>query len=260
MAVIRARRTPGPRPRLFDSMHVWPLLGVDEVGTGCAAGPIAAAGVVLPRDEAVLDALSSARLNDSKQMTETGRARARDIILAHATFHAVEFIHPRELEELGQSRALDKMFNAIMGAFRTRFGVGGSIVLDGERRPLEFKHIAVHQGDSKSFTVAAASVLAKVARDELMCELAKTYPGYDLASNKGYLTPKHFEGLEKLGASDIHRRNVKPVQAAMESYIRSGRSPSEEGGSSPPAMPEVVAASTRPSMRFDKPRVPPRND
>lgn len=202
------------RPRLFDSMHRWPLLGIDEVGTGCIAGPIAAAGVVLPQDEGVLDALEAAGLKDSKQMTPIRREQARDIIVRHAAFCTVDFIHPRELEELGQGRALDKMFNNIMGAFRLHFGEDrGAIVLDGNyRKTLDYFHVAVHQGDQKSLSIAAASVVAKVARDAFMVEYASDFPGYGFEDHKGYLTRTHQEALEKLGVAEIHRRNVKPVK------------------------------------------------
>ena len=203
------------RPRLFDSMHVWPLVGIDEVGTGCVAGPIAAAGVVLPKDEAVLDALELAGLKDSKQMTAMARERVSEIITEHATFCVVEYIHPRELEQLGQGPALDKMFNAIMAAFRLRFKRGGSIVLDGNyRKNLDYFHVAVHQGDQKSLAIAAASVVAKVARDKFMEEYEDA-SGYGFAKHKGYLTKDHQDALEKLGVSDMHRRNVRPIQVLL---------------------------------------------
>ncbi len=213
----RRRRIPGIRPRTFDSMHKWPLLGIDEVGTGCIAGPIAAAGVVLPQDEAVLDALEKAGLKDSKEMTPGSRDRTYELIKDLATFAQVEFIHPRELERLGQGPALDKMFDRLMGSFRFCFGAEGAIVLDGNFRPrLSFFHIAVHQGDQKSLSIAAASVVAKVERDRMMVELSQDFPGYGLAENKGYLTQRHREGLEKLGVAEIHRRNTKPVKAFID--------------------------------------------
>jgi ribonuclease HII len=197
-------------------MHRWPLVGIDEVGTGCIAGPIAAAGVVLPKDDAVLDALEKAGLKDSKQMTPLSRERVRDLVVDLAPFHVVEFIHPRELEQLGQGPALDKMFNSIMQKFRVHFGEGGSIVLDGNfRKKLDYFHVAVHQGDQKSMSIAAASVVAKVERDRLMEEYAPDFPGYGFEKHKGYLTRDHREALEKLGVAEIHRRNVKPIQKLL---------------------------------------------
>ena len=204
-------------PRLFDSMHKWPLLGIDEVGTGAIAGPVAAGAVVLPQDNAVLDLLESAGLKDSKQMTPGARDRVHDIIIKHSVFHAVEFIHPRELEQIGQGPALDKMFNALMAQFRLEWTEGGSIVLDGNKRKnIKFFHIAVHQGDQKSMSVAAASVIAKVTRDRMMEEYEDDFPGYGLATHHGYLTRTHKEALEKLGVAEIHRRNTKPIRKLMD--------------------------------------------
>ena len=212
----RRKRVPGIRPRTFDAMHKWPLLGLDEVGTGCIAGPIAAAGVVLPQDEGVLEALEFAGLKDSKEMTPLSRERAYDLIKKHAVFEKVEFLHPRDLEQMGLGPSLDYLFNKIMASFRHTFGANGSIVLDGNfRKNLSFFHIAVHQGDQKSFSIAAASVIAKVERDNMMVALAEDFPGYALDDNKGYLTRSHREGLEKLGVSEIHRRNTKPVKALI---------------------------------------------
>ena len=216
----RRRRIPGIRPRVFDSMHTWPLLGLDEVGTGGVAGPIAASGVVLPQDEGVLDALSSLGLKDSKEMTSVMRSRAYEVIRKHAVFCHTEFIHPRELEAFGQGPSLDKMFDCIMGKFRLQMGTGGSIVLDGNfRKNLSFFHVAVHQGDQKSFSIAAASVVAKVERDAVMVDLAQDFPGYGLEKNKGYLTRDHKEGLEKLGVAEVHRRNTKPIKAFIASPL-----------------------------------------
>lgn len=203
-------------PRLFDSMHKWPLLGIDEVGTGSVAGPIAAGGVVLPQDSGVLDALELAGLKDSKQMTPYTRERSYELLKLHAEFCVVEFIHPRELEVLGQGPALDKMFGRLMAKFRCKFGEGGSIVIDGTKRSrLDYFHIAVHQGDQKSLSIAAASVVAKVERDRFMEELEDTFPGYGFGKHKGYMTRDHKEALEKLGVCESHRRNVKPIQALL---------------------------------------------
>jgi ribonuclease HII len=170
----------------------------------------------LPKDEAILDALEKAGLKDSKQMTPLSRERVRDLVVDLASFCVVEFIHPRELEELGQGPALDKMFNSIMQKFRARFGEGGSIALDGNyRKGLDYFHVSIHQGDQKSFSIAAASVVAKVDRDRLMEEYAPDFPGYGFEKHKGYLTRDHREALEKLGVAEIHRRNVKPIQVLL---------------------------------------------
>jgi ribonuclease HII len=204
------------RPRVFDSMHTWPMLGMDEVGTGCAAGPIAAAGVVLPKDQAFLDVLEEQGLKDSKQMTPLARERVSELILQHASFSVVEFIHPRELEKLGQGRALDALFDRICAKFRNKYGSGGSIVLDGNKRTrLDYFHVAVPQGDQRSLTIAAASVIAKVGRDAFMVEYAEYFPGYGFEAHKGYLTRDHKDALEKLGVCEMHRCNVKPVKERL---------------------------------------------
>tara|TARA_R110002126_G_scaffold52672_16_gene143003 strand:+ start:979 stop:1644 length:666 start_codon:yes stop_codon:yes gene_type:complete len=209
-------------------MHQWPLLGIDEVGTGCAAGPIAAGGVVLPKDAVVLDALQAAGLKDSKQMTPASRRRVSEVIVKHAEFCEIRYIHPRELEELGQGRALDKMFNSIMGEFRRRYKAEGAIILDGNKRSdLDYFHIAVHQGDQRSLSIAAASVVAKVARDKFMEEYALDFPGYGFENHKGYLTAEHKDALVKLGVAEIHRRNVRPIQVLLKRAEQSLEAASE---------------------------------
>ena len=214
----------GCRPRVFDSMHAWPLLGLDEVGTGSIAGPIAVAGIVMPAPPSGLpELLAELGLKDSKMMSAASRERVFDLIEDQTAFRSVKFSHPREIEEIGQGRALDRLFNEVISEFRYVLGHretegrSGSILIDGSfRKRLDYFHVGVPQGDQKSLTIAAASVYAKVLRDRMMCELAKDFPGYGLENNMGYLTKRHRSGLEKLGVAEIHRKNTKPVQALID--------------------------------------------
>jgi len=220
MKLRRARRkkrnAKDVRPREFDLMHSFPMLGMDEVGTGSAAGPIAAGGVVLSKSSEVLDLLESLSLRDSKKMSTHGREEASRIIRETSPFCEVIYVEPRMLERLGQGPALNWMFNRLIERFRRMYGSTGSVVLDGDRRALDYFHVAVRQGDQKSFTISAASVVAKVARDNLMIEYARDFPGYALEDNKGYLTAAHRKGLSRHGVAEIHRRNVRPIQKALE--------------------------------------------
>lgn len=209
------RRTPGLDPRSFDRFYSDPLLGIDEVGMGALAGPICVAGVVLPRDPHVRDLLSDAGLRDSKEMTAKTRERVSKVIHDHAVWSRVSFAWCWEVEEQGHHGALVRLVQDTMTYYIRHFGTSGDILLDGNPwEEISYQYTAVRKGDQKSQTIAAASVIAKVARDNLMIQLSEEYPGYDFHNNVGYGTRAHLKGLRRLGPCEIHRQNVKPVQAA----------------------------------------------
>lgn len=173
------------------------LAGVDEAGRGPLAGPVCAAAVILPRE------LQIDGLNDSKKLSEKKREALFDIIRENALAYSVAFASHREIDELNILNATYLAMNrAVAGLSLTP----DMTVIDGNRaKGIEFPNITLVGGDGKSANVAAASVLAKVTRDRLMCELAEKYPGYGFEKHKGYPTRAHYEALGRLGPSEIHR-------------------------------------------------------
>lgn len=172
--------------------------GCDEAGRGCLAGPVVAAAVILPFG------FNCPQLNDSKQLTEKERDQLRPIIEKEALAWAVAEVSNTEIDEinilnasiLAMHRAIDKL------SIRPEF-----IIVDGNRfKPYaDIQHQTIVKGDSKYLSIAAASVLAKTYRDELMLQLHAEYPGYDWDKNKAYPTAKHRTAIRKLGTTPFHR-------------------------------------------------------
>ena len=173
------------------------LCGVDEAGRGPLAGPVCAAAVILPRG-LVIDGL-----NDSKKLAERRREQLYDEIKEKALHWAVAFAGVEEIETLNILGATYLAMNrAIAG-----LGVVPELALiDGNRaKGVEYNTRCVVGGDGKCADIAAASVIAKVTRDRLMCELDAQYPGYGFAKHKGYGTAAHYAALRELGPCPAHR-------------------------------------------------------
>ena len=173
------------------------LCGVDEAGRGPLAGPVCAAAVMLPRG-LVIDGL-----NDSKKLTERRREQLYDDIKEKALHWAVAFAGVEEIETLNILGATYLAMNrAIAG-----LGVVPELALiDGNRaKGVEYNTRCVVGGDGKCADIAAASIMAKVTRDRLMCELDVQYPGYGFARHKGYGTAAHYAALRELGPCPAHR-------------------------------------------------------
>ena len=172
--------------------------GCDEAGRGCLAGPVVAAAVILP------SGFQCSLLNDSKQLTEKEREKLRPIIEKEALAWAVAEVENTEIDDinilnasiLAMHRAIDKL------SIRPEF-----IIVDGNKfKPYaDIHHQTIVKGDSKYLSIAAASVLAKTHRDELMQQLHAEFPVYDWAKNKAYPTPKHRTAIRKYGTTDYHR-------------------------------------------------------
>lgn len=183
------------------------VAGIDEAGRGPLAGPVVAAAVILPTE------CTSMVINDSKKMTAKQRDRLYDQILECAVAAKIESVGVVLVDRLNIYRAtLLAMKQAVEGlAVRPDFiyidGPAG-IEVDIPQRPLV-------DGDALCFSVAAASVLAKVSRDRQMVEFDELYPGYGFSKHKGYGTRDHLEALRQLGPSPIHRRSFAPVKELM---------------------------------------------
>ncbi len=177
------------------------ILGLDEAGRGPIAGPLAIGAVLFP--PASMPNLVN--LNDSKQLTPEIREELAGKIKQVARAWAVEFIEPAVIDRYGMSHALRTGFSKAIASIDAQGPRPDVILLDGNPLKLDAREVNVVKGDSQCASIAAASILAKVARDELMIAADAEYPGYGFAENKGYATPKHIEALKKKGMCPIHR-------------------------------------------------------
>ncbi len=183
--------------REFYAQGYTAVAGVDEAGRGPLAGPVCAAAVILPRE------LLIEGLNDSKKLTEKKREALFDIIRQKAVAYSVAFASHEEIDELNILNATYLAMNRAIAGLSARPDM---TIIDGNRAGgIEYPNVTLVGGDGKSANVAAASILAKVTRDRLMCEMAEKYPGYGFEKHKGYGTREHYEALRRLGPSEIHR-------------------------------------------------------
>lgn len=179
------------------------VAGIDEAGRGALAGPVYAAAVVLPPGVDVLNQLKGVR--DSKQMTPGEREIAREKIINHALSWAVGYASAEEIDQVGIVPATR------LAAWRAVGSLSPPpvhLLLDYLFLPdVPLPQTALVKGDCRSLSIAAASVLAKTARDAVMCELDRTYPGYGFAAHKGYGTLAHRAALQRHGLCLVHRRS-----------------------------------------------------
>jgi ribonuclease HII len=187
------------------------IAGVDEVGRGPLFGPVVAAAVILPHD-ADLEGL-----NDSKKLCEADRehfdTRVREIALAWA----VAEVDVRTIDRINILQASRLAMKIAVESLSRAGWEPDHLLIDGNQKiDAVCRQTTIVQGDARSFSIAAASVIAKVHRDRLLCELDEQYPGYGLAHNKGYSTPEHKEALLRLGITEMHRRSFAPVAELFE--------------------------------------------
>ena len=175
------------------------ICGVDEVGRGPLAGPIVTAAVILP------EGMIIPYLNDSKQVNEKRREELFDIINEVAVSVAIGIRSEKEIDE-GGIAVMDS--DAMRDAVLSLEPHADMVLVDAFRIPdLDIPQIPIIKGDTKSVSIAAASIVAKVTRDRMMDEYAKLYPEYGFDSNKGYGSAKHIEAIKTIGPCEIHRRS-----------------------------------------------------
>lgn len=174
------------------------ICGVDEVGCGPLAGPVVAAAVILPKDCDIL------YLNDSKKLTENKREEIFDEIMEKAISVGIGFASPERIDEINIRQA---DFEAMRTALSKLNVEPDFIMVDGYPiGGIDKKQISIVKGDSKSASIAAASIIAKVTRDRLMSDYEQVFPGYGFASNKGYGSAEHIKAIKELGPTPIHRK------------------------------------------------------
>lgn len=197
------------------------VAGVDEAGCGPLAGPVVAAAVVFPAswlDGGLYTKLRG--LNDSKQLTEEQKLKYFGIITQHPEIKfAIATADVEMIDRINIRQAAWRAMNIALDMITPR---PEHVLVDGLRiKWLPYPQTALVDGDCKSYSVAAASVLAKVTRDRLMHDYDKTYPGYGFAEHKGYATPQHYAAIEALGPCPIHRKSFspfRPVETELELF------------------------------------------
>lgn len=178
------------------------VMGLDEVGRGCLAGPVVAAGVILPPD------MQLPGVTDSKQIkTHELRLEQAQIIKKAAVFYSIKECSPAEIDE---HNILKASFLAMQKCTRSPGARPDYLLIDGHRYlPESLPHACLVKGDARSASIAAASILAKVYRDELMFQMHELYPFYGWNTNVGYPTQAHYAGLREYGACPLHRKSFK---------------------------------------------------
>ncbi len=191
-----------PDHALEDAAPVRPVCGIDEAGRGPWAGPVVGAAVILDRD------WSAAGVDDSKRLSAVARHRLREEIKAHAVIG----VGIASVDEIDHLNILEATMLAMRRAFDALPNRPGHALVDGNRLPqLPCPGLAVVRGDSRSLSIAAASIVAKVERDRIMKELATECPGYGWERNAGYGTREHRDGLARRGVTRHHRRTFAPI-------------------------------------------------
>jgi ribonuclease HII len=188
------------------------VAGVDEAGRGPLAGPVVAAAVVLPCGWAETGVDSRLQgLNDSKQLTEAQREEYYTILTSHAEIRwAVSSVDAGVIDQINILQATHRAMNLALGQLDPP---PEHALVDGRPvRSIRFPQTALVKGDARSYSIAGASVIAKVTRDRMMKEFDQLYPGYGFAGHKGYGTPQHLAAIQALGPCPIHRRSFAPLR------------------------------------------------
>jgi len=217
--------TSEPAPDLFEfeksrlALGVARVAGIDEAGRGPLAGPVVAAAVIFP-SRWVLSGLPPELegLNDSKQLSESRRESYFDFLIGHPQIEkGVASIEPEVIDRINILQATHR---AMALTLRQLGHEPGHVLIDGRPVPgLTPPQTALIKGDSRSYSIAAASVIAKVTRDRRMLELDRLYPGYGFADHKGYGTPEHLDALDRLGTSPIHRLSFAPCRPRQPEFL-----------------------------------------
>ena len=183
--------------------------GTDEAGRGCLAGPVTAAAVILP------PGFDEPLLNDSKKLTEKQRQYLRPIIEKSALAFAVAHCTPKEVDKIN---ILNASIKAMHKSIQKLDPIPTHILVDGNRfHPFKkISHQCIIKGDGKYQNIAAASVLAKTYRDDLMVGLDKKHPQYDWKNNKGYPTKKHREAIRVVGITSHHRKTFRLLPEQLQ--------------------------------------------
>ena len=183
------------------------IAGVDEVGRGPLAGPVVAAAVILPENCKIPG------LNDSKKIPKSKHKEIYEAVLQNAIAIGIGV---KDNQVIDQVNIYEATKLAMMEAIGQLDPQPQHLLIDAMKLDLPIPQTSIIKGDANSLSIAAASIVAKVTRDQMMEEFDREYPGYDFAQNAGYGTAKHLAGLDQLGVTPIHRRSFEPVKSMCE--------------------------------------------
>lgn len=183
------------------------IAGVDEVGRGPLAGPVVAAAVILPK------ACKIPGLNDSKKIPKSKHKEIYEAVLQNAIAIGIGIKDNQVIDQVNIYEATKLAMREAVGQLEPQ---PQHLLIDAMRLDLPISQTSIIKGDANSLSIAAASIVAKVTRDQMMEEFDREYPGYDFAQNAGYGTAKHLAGLDKLGVTPIHRRSFEPIKSMCE--------------------------------------------
>ena len=174
------------------------IAGMDEAGRGPLAGPVVAAAVIMPLDDVIPG------VDDSKKLTEKKREQLFDEIIKKAVAYKICAVDEKVIDEINILNATKKAMTGCVTGLSVRPDI---VLIDAVKLPLDVPTKSIIKGDALSYSIGAASILAKVYRDRLMREYDALYPWYGFAQNKGYGTKDHIDALRSVGPSPIHRRS-----------------------------------------------------
>ena len=183
------------------------IAGVDEVGRGPLAGPVVAAAVILPK------ACKIPGLNDSKKIPKSKHKEIYEAVLQNAVAIGIGIKDNHVIDQVNIYEATKLAMMEAIGQLEPQ---PQHLLIDAMKLDLPIPQTSIIKGDANSLSIAAASIVAKVTRDQMMEEFDREYPGYDFAQNAGYGTANHLAGLHKLGVTPIHRRSFEPVKSMCE--------------------------------------------
>ena len=180
------------------------IAGVDEVGRGPLAGPVVAAAVILPENCKIPG------LNDSKKIPKSKHQAIYQAVLDQALSVGIGV---KDNQVIDQVNIYEATKLAMLEAIQELDQQPQHLLIDAMKLDLPISQTSIIKGDANSLSIAAASIVAKVTRDQMMAAYDQEYPGYDFGQNAGYGTSKHLEGLEKYGVTPIHRRSFEPIKS-----------------------------------------------
>lgn len=186
------------------------VAGIDEVGRGPLVGPVVACAVILPKD------FYMEEINDSKKLSEKKRKMLYSVIMENAISVGIGVKSEKVIDEVNIYEATKL---AMIDAVNNLSVKPEHLLIDAMKLDIDIPQTSIIKGDSKSESIAAASIVAKVTRDRMLDELDLVYPEYDFKNNKGYGTKKHLEAIKKYGVIDEHRRSFSPVSEALKKQL-----------------------------------------
>ena len=184
------------------------IAGVDEVGRGPLVGPVVSACVVLPKN-------FNEKVNDSKKLSEKKRNHFFKLINEQSLGIGIGIVSPKEIDEINIYQASKKAMIIAINECLKQTKID-HVLIDAMKLDIPINSTSIIKGDAKSYSIASASIIAKVTRDNIMYELDKLYPQYNYKKNKGYPTKQHIECIKKYNINDNYRKTYKPVKEIID--------------------------------------------